>query len=821
MSNGGGNKGRYKNHWVPNSSAVKQKKIQSKDHTISSGVGGHNAHRVLDFVMRMICMTLLGRYDNAHARPSLFTVKEIYRFLQFDYPSVDDVCTWLESSMPEDTNIDDKRSATDNKPRGSSARRFFIVYVIREFHMYSVNQMPGFVETFGSLYKLREMEINISEACDAIRVATNTHIRDMYNHMNTCNKSTDFCVDDGAPCNCDHYVLWTKVKATFDPKLVELYENWPILFAVDMAIQKRPGASKDAVETVRSKKVVDSTHICQMHKGFLDLCWRPAMHYFPICAVNGVKKINSDMANVNEVIKKFRPTPTKRGLMDDPILEILSADAVEHHNAMRTIYTNKLEPIIRRASKCFVSRFVPGSDVGIEWLMFYGVDIRSVMLMREAQQCIESEEKRSAVKKLLEILAYYGMDFFILGTFYDVLVRHNGFRLVHMDKDTLCMQVESLQKKMGNEIVEIGKPLPRNISEFYVCRVHEKLNAAIVGTEHGKDGMKNTKSHGHNGVSIDVSLSADGGVYCTTSGRRVEKRDKNDLFWQCMQQPNVKVDMLGSVLRIHDTAYVMCPHCCNPMEFRWERFCVGSLGMWCGQCDEGRRKMILSRGLIWKNAPYKSVSPCAMTNMIGGIPIGARSCPYCMHCRDSPEVMEYTLIWDDMRMDGVHRLTYYPICRQHMRVYQGENWGLMSLRRLTYIITNPIRSIIVGFRRPDNPFLIDTDKDDESESDFRTRLGTRGYVPERIFLYTGNREEFGDKAYKTRARKRKDALELSSGISANGVLIKKPATRVEMKRTMMRKMKKKKERQKRRRRTQESTSSNGKRLSSNKRQRKT
>jgi hypothetical protein len=818
--------GRYRSSWMPKSCSVKQKSIQTRDHTVSTSSGGHNAHRLLDFMMRIIGITLMGRYEDARVTPNFYTVKEIYRLIQFDYPSIEDFCAWLETPFPEDIKkhankrpqVSAARAAAEassssstaeptpakkstgvgKKPRkkkvnGSDIRRYFVVYVIREFHIHAVKQMPGLWETFVKLYKWSEIVVNISETCDSIRFLVNRFIRDLYEHNSKCNHPNASFMR--APNKCQHCERWKIIEKDYPKKLVELYKRWPILYAIDMAARWKP----DSNETTPVRRLSNRpTYIQSNHKEFLLICWRPAMRLFPRNALDNITYIDSIMTSVQSVIEKFTPKKTKSGLLKRTELVSLSHDAVEHYKNTRDKYSRTMRDEVTTMVKLIVSKFKPGSNIGSEWLMLIGVKINTILLMREAQMSVEYEDKRSeAYFKLLEILAFNGMDFFILKTFYNVLVNYNNFHIRYLDANTLRTQVNSIARKLGPDIIDITKPIPECFTKFYVCTVHGKLNAALVGTELGEEGYKNTKSSGHNDISVDHSMAGGGGVFCTTSGKRVDKREASDAIWDCMKQANVEVDMLGSLLQVYDTIYVMCPHCGNPMEYRWERFCCGDLVMWCGQCIAGKKKMALQNGLIWKG---KSVTSCARTNMIGGIYIASDMCPYCTNCRASPETMEYHLLWDDTDPSGNHKLVYYPVCSAHERPYQSESWALTSLHRNKYIIPNAIRSVVIDFRRPKLPVWYDVhdpssefcepgeDERVDISSNGTTRLSTIKRVPIRLFVRS-KRAPRRSRAYENRVEKKRKKEELSKLVTDEGKTIERPRSNAKMQRDLKNKIK--------------------------------
>lgn len=807
--------------WTPKWCSVKQKSIQSRDHTVSTSSGGHNAHRLLDFMIRIVGVSLLGRYERARTRPNFYTVKEIYRLVQFDYPSIDDFCAWLDTPFPEDLQKSAAKRAQKVRPQnassstarratapkrqpvcGSDIRRYFIVYVIREFHIHTVRQMPGLWRTFQRLYRWDEIVQNISETCDAIRFLVNRYILKFYEHIRVCTHPNAAYSRDRK--HCDYCAQWREIKRTYPKRLVEIYRRWPILYAVDMAARWKPDPS-DHSERASNK----STYIQCRHKDFLNLCWRPAMRLFSRNVLDNISHIDSIMRSMPMLMQNFAPKNTKLGVLsgaknsvptppkdmmhalDRAELERLSRDAMKHYERSVVEYNETMRDGVAEVVKMVVSRFSPGSNVGNEWLMLLGVKMRSILLLKEAQRSIESEDKRSeSYYKLLEILAFNGMDFFVLRTFYETLVHHNSFQIRHLDARTLRTQVATIAEKLGRKVVKPDEPIPECFTQFYVCLVHGKLNAALVGTELGEEGQKNTKSFGHNGISIDHSMEGGGNVFCTTSGKRVDKREATDVFWECMRRKNIKVDMLGAILQVYGTRYVMCPHCGNPMEHRWERFCCGDLVMWCGQCAAGTKKMALQNGLIWKG---KSVTPCARTNMIGGIPIASDMCPYCSNCRSSPETMEYHLLWDDTRADGNHRLAYFPVCSVHVRPYQGENWELTSLTKNRYLISNSMRSMILGYRAPDVITWYDTDDTDESENrggelSSSTRLRTAGKVPVRMFA-RGRRAQKESKAVRNRRERNASKLELAEGYSPHGKLMTRPRSKAKMRRDLANKMK--------------------------------
>lgn len=810
-----------RSRWIPKWSSAKQKHIQSRDHTVSTPNGGHNAHRLLDFMIRILGATLLGCFDLCEMRPNFFTCKEVYRLIQYDYPGIEDFCAWVETPFPEDLqkhapDTPEEKCDADGIPfdykNGSDYRRYFIVYMMREYHLHSLYHMTGFWQRFEALYRWDVIVRNITETCDALRFFVNKFIRDYYVHKRTCGNATARLLDDRDTCS--HCVRWQHAKQHFTPRLVRLYKRWPILFAVDMAARWRidPATGTSAAD-------VGVTYVHDRHKMLMHYCWRSSLRSFYNNMCDNFANIDKMMADRHSLASVFSPKPTKAHLLTRAQLQSLSADAARYFENAENYYKRNLEARVRRLVNAVIQRFPPRYRVGYDWLTLCGVKLRSVAMVQEAQRTVETEKKRNlAYYRLTEILAFHGMDYFVLRTFFAELANHNKFCAYPLDAHTVREQIRAVAAHLGPRVAPPGRKLPKHVTRFYVCPVHERLNASLVGTEMGdEEGMKNTRCYGHNGISVNLSDENCGDVFCTTSGKRADRRGASDAFWACVKRPNYSVDLLGQLFQLNDAIYVLCPHCGNPMEQRWERFCCGDLRFWCGQCVQGMRKMALQNGLIWRNG---AVTPHARTNYIGGLPVLSDKCGFCMSSRESLERMQYVLMYDDTDVRGHHRLGYMPVCRDHQRPYPGESWKLSCRRFLHYVLDNRLCSKVLGFREPGAHWpreLRDARKQNGgggggSASATLVNRGGKCRVPVRVFVrgrHTPKGYMEDNKSERARRNRKQTRDELMHGDDTSERTVRRTRTKQQAKRELNQKLQMRKRNRDRRNKKSATTATAG------------
>jgi hypothetical protein len=730
--------------YTPKWSSLKQKKVASGTLSTRNPGGGHNAHRLLDVLLRMVGASFLGRYPGSGSHPSVNTVFEIYRLIQFDFPRIDDVCTWLRTPLPMDMcNYNKTREKkgeggtvdwTDKAIKdGSSTRRYLITYILREHHIYSVRQMPAIWESLRDMYEWDMIVENITETMDALRTLVDESIGDARKHSETC------LANGRSFAGCKHCDRWRIVTKTHHPNLVRLYERWPVLFAIDRAAQWKkssvdyavPNQALSTASTTRifaeifvhsQQKAKDGTYAQMRHRELLALCWRPPMRSFSQNAVGRLKEVDATFSSASKAFACF--SSKKRRTSSKDIREKihdLSRQTVDEYNAYAADYMQNIYPNAKLVMNTVISKFSPGEPIGLMWMVpMLGLHVSSVLAVMDSKQRFDSEKARkNAYKSFLGILAEHPKDYFLLRTWYGLYASHSRIRLFDLDHRLMRKQIDAVAKKVGPEIAPSDRPLPRHLTRFWVCTLHGKVNAALVGTELGEEGEKNCKSFGNSGIAVNP---VDGNVYCTISGKRMERRHHQDVCWACLLKPNVSIDFLAKVVQLYDTLYVLCPHCGNPMVYRLERVACGRAIMWCGQCPGGRREMATWLGYKWYNET--SISPCAFPVSIGGIKVlNEDGCVFCTNSHTSCEAMDYQLVWDDVSHDGSADFAYIPVCGAHQRTYHAENWDCMRLRKLTFLIQNCLRSRIVGFG--EESLGPATSKSVSEKEDYRPRSSIR------------------------------------------------------------------------------------------------
>ena len=705
-------KGRAKqdNYYVPAWSGAAQKKVVSGEAKILNPHGGHNAHRLLDFVMRVFACSLLGCYPKTEFHPSFDTICEIYKLIQFDYPSVDEFCVWIETILPFDVEF---YKAVDSN-EGSQCRRWFIIYILREHHIYFVEDNPSLHETMSRLYQWEMITNNIRKTMDINRNLIDYVICDLKVHQKTCianNRSVD---------GCRHCARWKSVVANFDSKLIKIYEKWPILFAIDFACQAQP----DENQTIKKEKKTgesslepeepenNNQHIVSektlmsllsigsskttyngnSHDELLNFSPRPLMRTFEQNVVEQLSEIEHKLSDPFRVFEYYTTTKKRQNIQYNEIMYILSERAVEEYKYASDNFMKFMHESVESVIQQVISKFRPNSKIGLEWMVpMFKLNFSTIRYVEEAREKFENEQSRTlALKNLFKILGENHQDFFILRTYYNMIAHYNRIKVFPTTQKIMENTINSISEKVKTILDVSTNKLPKHLTNFYACFPHGTMQAAMVGSELGLEGEKNTRSYGNDNLTVNPY---DGKVYCTISGKRMEKKDGDDISWSCTNKPNTKINMLGRILQLYDVLYVMCEFCGNIMVLKWERMCAGGPDMWCGQCVRGQKKQAESLGYQWLIS--NSLSPCTRPIFVGGCPTFVQRCVICPSPKSVPETLTYYLMWIDTDPTGYAFLGYVPVCNTHKRNYHMENWEMAKLSQFTFFSQNQFRSYII------------------------------------------------------------------------------------------------------------------------------
>jgi len=740
-------KGRAKQEdiYIPSWSGFAQKKVYNGEAKVLNPQGGHNAHRFLDFIMRMFSVSLLGSYPKNEYHPSFDTVMEIYRFIQFDYPSIDDFCTWIETILPFDVKILEKKKNSIsnllknksskyqklsipfvadelqevykliNDKEGSQCRRWFIVYILREHHIFFVGEIPSLNEKIEQIYQWNTIHDNVYKTMDINRNLIDEVICDIRHHEKTCLK------DGFSHETCNHCKRWSYAIKFFHPKLLNIYRKWPILFAIDIACQTQKekdiiiestSASTSSPSKVASTPFIDENIYFanklnfpinnfqssqpfngDMHVELLSFCPRPMMRTFEQNIIEQLSEIDNIFSSPYAVFEKYTTEKKRQNVEYNRKIMDLSRRAVKEYEWCQDNYMKYTHESAEKIIDTVVSKFPPDTKIGLEWMIpLFGISLKSIRKIEKARQLFEKEQTRTLAQKVfLRLLSKHPKDFFILRTFYNIIVHYNRIKLFPTTYSIMKNTIKSVVKKVGGTFNQDIDTLPEHLVKYFTCFPHGTMQVALVGSELGIEGEKNTRSYGNDGITINPN---DGKIYCTISGKRMEKRDPNDISWICINKPNTRINMLGKILQLYDVLYVMCEYCGNIMHFYWERVCAGGPSLWCGQCIRGQKKQAQWLGYQWIST--NSVSPCARSIFLGGLPTFVQGCVICTSPKTIPETLTYHLVWVDTHESGRCFMAYVGICPVHKRSYHLENWDMISLNHLTYLTQGQYRSFIVA-----------------------------------------------------------------------------------------------------------------------------
>jgi hypothetical protein len=721
-------KGRRKQEdiFIPSWSSVAQKKVISGEAKIANLNGGHNAHRFLDFMMRIFSVSLVGGYPNSDYHPSFNTLLEVYKFSQFNYPSIEEFCVWIETLLPFDIKIMEKKNKNGSmssllaekssrfkkldipfKPEAlqelykyidpkecSQCRRWFLIYLLREHHIFFVEDIPTLHQKLKSIYQWDKICNNISKTMDVIRGLIDDIICDITVHKKRC-----------VP-GCKHCKRWKYVCTYFHPKLVAIYRKWPILFAIDWACQvqkKKESSVQTAVAADQNDYFKNKLNFPinnfqstlpftgERHVRLLRMCPRPLMRSFAQNAIEQLSEIDRIFSSPFEVFLQFTTEKRRRNVEQNKFMFTLSERAVDEYKNCYNMYLKYTHDDVEAVITEVVSKFPPNAKIGLEWMVAaFKISLESVDNILDAKMQFEKEQSRTkALKVFLQILGWRPRDFFIIRTFFNIVVHYNRIELFPTNYPLMKNTVKSVVKKVVGTLPDDTDTLPDHLVQYWTCIPHGTMQVASVGTELGNEGEKNTKSYGHGRIAVNPY---DGKVYCTISGNRLERKEPMDILWRCISTPNIPINMLGRIMQLYDTLYIMCEYCGNVMQYYIERVCAGGPNMWCGQCNRGQKKQAKWLGYQWTST--NSISPCARPIFIGGLPTFVQGCVICLNPRAMPETLKYYLMWIDTDPSGQSFFAYVPVCPSHQRPYHYETWTMSCLSQFTHVSQNYMKSFI-------------------------------------------------------------------------------------------------------------------------------
>jgi hypothetical protein len=155
-------------------------------------------------------------------------------------------------------------------------------------------------------------------------------------------------------------------------------------------------------------------------------------------------------------------------------------------------------------------------------------------------------------------------------------------------------------------------------------------------------------------------------------------KSKKKRYSKCATQPLHHVDMLGTLFMLYRNLYMLCPYCARPMRLTREK--CSEIGLWCGCCVQGRRRLAAKLGISW-DPVHDAAIFCALPDAVAGIPVRSKParCTYCSIAQTSNRTFVYCLLYDDLNPSSGCQFVYLPFCRYHAKNYIGRSADALRL----------------------------------------------------------------------------------------------------------------------------------------------
>lgn len=472
-------------------------KVNARNGISKNVLYSHNAIRMVDVLIRMIGISLMGTYDRSRHVCSFNTRKEVYRFIQYDVPTVEQFCDWIECELPD---ISENEPAKSTRKRSSNVfRGNFLVYVLREHHVFMVDDVPSVRETLKQTYYWEEIVDIICNTMDVIKSVIDELMNDMYFHHEHCDEH----------CECRHNIRVKFLRKHYPPELMRMYERWPILFAIDWASRwKRKnavenpsffGASQsvtpsyegmiDELENIPDHPkghlyydhftkilnqkfnpsytndssigglyltgIRDRTHTFfeEKHRKMLCYFWRPPSKNFAQAMLDACSKLDAIFKCENKIftsytMEKFKKVP---GMIDRIYNKAVEAN--RDYVKKKRDYVENCQKLNRSIIQKVVERFERRYDanIGFGWMcILFNAHVDSMLMLYSAKKHFnEKNDRMSPIYVLKKIMAKSLVDFFVLWDFYHIFVRHFSITFVNLPYHVLQKQVETLNRKIA------------------------------------------------------------------------------------------------------------------------------------------------------------------------------------------------------------------------------------------------------------------------------------------------------------------------------------------------------------------------------------
>lgn len=101
--------------------------------------------RLVSFFSRLIMCSLLGMYEHAEYIPDFHARREIYRWLSYDVPTIQDMQNWFLE------------------------HKLLITFILRENHIFTLKDIPGLERIFKELYEYTTLRNHTQKSMDTIK----------------------------------------------------------------------------------------------------------------------------------------------------------------------------------------------------------------------------------------------------------------------------------------------------------------------------------------------------------------------------------------------------------------------------------------------------------------------------------------------------------------------------------------------------------------------------------------------------------------------------------------------------------------------------
>lgn len=199
---------------------------------------------------------------------------------------------------------------------------------------------------------------------------------------------------------------------------------------------------------------------------------------------------------------------------------------------------------------------------------------------------------------------------------------------------------------------------------------------------------------GSDGSGADTDTSRDSAPGTGKRGAQAGKgkgarkrRTKKKNYTRCGIVPAESVPMIGVMLMLYNTLYMLCPFCGHVM--RYGRDKCTEIGLWCGACTRGEKAMAERLNILWDE-----VNQCADPQLIPSTICGVRvaktwhaECYYCGVQPPATRPLRYHLIYNDLviKNGAPLGLVYIGLCDHHAKWWIGRDVETM---RLSTILLN-------------------------------------------------------------------------------------------------------------------------------------